>query len=200
LGKVFRTIPRILPGQTVRGQFNGFLKEPGVAADSKAETYAAVRFEIDSWRWSGVPILIRTGKCLPVTATEVVVRLRESPLWRVPFGANWVRFRLDPGFGVTIGIRVKHPGADLMPESTELTVVKLDVEGEISPYERLLADAMRGDHMLFVREDSVESAWSAVDDVLDRDLPLFSYQPGTWGPAEAQRLAEDIGGWDDPVA
>ena len=91
--KVFRTIVPLTPANVVRGQFAGYHQEPGVAPDSRAETYAAVRFELDSWRWSGVPFLIRTGKCLPVTATEVVVRLRESPLWRVPFGANYVRFR-----------------------------------------------------------------------------------------------------------
>jgi glucose-6-phosphate 1-dehydrogenase len=196
--KVFRTIVPLTPSVVVRGQFAGYYDEPGVAPDSRAETYAAVRFDLDSWRWSGVPFLIRAGKCLPVTATEVVVRLRESPLWRVPFGANYVRFRLNPDFGVSMGIRVKRPGFDLVPLGTELSIMKIDRDGAVSPYERLLSDAMRGDGMLFVREDAVEAAWSAVDGVTDRSLPLLEYQPGTWGPPEAERLADDIGGWHNP--
>jgi glucose-6-phosphate 1-dehydrogenase len=196
--KVFRTIVPLTPSDVVRGQFAGYLQEPGVAPDSRAETYAAVRLELDSWRWSGVPFVIRTGKCLPVTATEVVVRLRESPLWRVPFGANYVRFQLGPEFSVSMGIRVKRPGFDLVPMASELSVMKLDIDGAVSPYERLLTDAMRGDGMLFIREDAVETAWSAVDGVTDRSLPLQVYQPGTWGPPEAERLAADIGGWHNP--
>jgi len=196
--KVFRTIVPLTPADVVRGQFAGYHQEPGVAPDSRAETYAAVRFELDSWRWSGVPFLIRAGKCLPVTATEVVVRLRESPLWRVPFGANYVRFQLNPEFSVSMGIRVKRPGYDLVPMASELSVMKLDLGGSVSPYERLLADAMRGDGMLFIREDAVETAWSAVDAVTDRSLPLQVYEPGTWGPPEADRLADDIGGWHNP--
>jgi len=196
--KVFRTLLPLTPAAVVRGQFNGYLREPGVAPDSQAETYAAVRFELDSWRWSGVPFLVRAGKCLPVTATEVVVRLRESPLWRVPFGANYVRFRLNPDFGVNMGIRVKRPGYELVPVANELSVMHIDSDGALSPYERLLTEAMRGDGMLFVREDAVEAAWSAVDAVTDRSLPLHEYQPGTWGPPEADRLAEDIGGWHNP--
>jgi glucose-6-phosphate 1-dehydrogenase len=196
--KVFRTLLPLTPAAVVRGQFNGYLREPGVAPDSQAETYAAVRFELDSWRWSGVPFLVRAGKCLPVTATEVVVRLRESPLWRVPFGANYVRFRLNPDFGVNMGIRVKRPGYELVPTANELSVMHIDSDGALSPYERLLTEAMRGDGMLFVREDAVEAAWSAVDAVTDRSLPMHEYQPGTWGPPEADRLAEDIGGWHNP--
>jgi glucose-6-phosphate 1-dehydrogenase len=196
--KVFRTIVPLKPDEVVLGQFAGYRNEPGVAPDSRTETYAAVRFDLDSWRWSGVPFLIRAGKCLPVTATEVVVRLRESPLWRVPFGANYVRFRLNPDFGVSMGIRVKRPGFDLVPMPNELSVMKLANEGAVSPYERLLTDAMRGDGMLFVREDAVEAAWSAVDGVTDRGLPLHEYQPGTWGPPEADHLADDIGGWHNP--
>ena len=196
--KVFRTITPIQKTALVRGQFTGYLQEPGVAADSLAETYAALRFEIDTWRWAGVPFLIRTGKCLPVTATEVFVRLRESPLWRVPFGSNHVRFRLDPNFSVDMGVRVKQPGNDLLPAPAELSVVKIERDGEVSPYERLLTDAMRGDSMLFVREDSVESAWAAVDGVIDRDTVLHPYAQGTWGPPEAAKLAEDIGGWHNP--
>jgi len=196
--KVFRTIVPLTPSAVVRGQFAGYHQEPGVAPDSGAETYAAVRLELDSWRWSGVPFLIRAGKCLPVTATEVVIRLRESPLWRVPFGANYVRFQLNPDFGVSMGIRVKRPGFNLVPMASELAVMKLDIDGAVSPYERLLTDAMRGDGMLFIREDAVETAWSVVDGVTDRNLPLQIYDPGRWGPPEAERLADDIGGWHNP--
>jgi glucose-6-phosphate 1-dehydrogenase len=196
--KVFRTIVPLTPSAVVRGQFAGYHQEPGVAPDSGAETYAAVRLELDSWRWSGVPFLIRAGKCLPVTATEVVIRLRESPLWRVPFGANYVRFQLNPEFSVSMGIRVKRPGFSMVPMASELAVMKLDIDGAVSPYERLLTDAMRGDGMLFIREDAVETAWSVVDGVTDRNLPLQIYEPGTWGPPEAERLADDIGGWQNP--
>jgi len=196
--KVFRTIVPLTPSDVVRGQFVGYHQEPGVAPDSRAETYAAVRLKLDSWRWSGVPFVIRAGKCLPVTATEVVVRLRESPLWRVPFGANYVRFQLGPEFSVSMGIRVKRPGYDLVPMASELSVMKIDVDGAVSPYERLLSDAMRGDGMLFVREDAVETAWSVVDGVTDRSLPLQIYEPATWGPPEAEQLAQDIGGWHNP--
>ncbi len=196
--KVFRTIVPLTPADTVLGQFAGYRNEPGVAPDSRAETYAAVRLKLDCWRWSGVPFLIRAGKCLPVKATEVMVRLRDSPLWREPFGANYVCIRQDPDFHVKMGIRVKRPGFDLQPMPTELSVVKRDLDGVVSPYERLLTDAMRGDAMLFVREDAVEQAWSAVDGVTGRNLPLHAYQPGTWGPPEADAMAADIGGWHNP--
>jgi len=196
--KVFRTIVPLTAETVVLGQFAGYRNEPGVAPASRAETYAAVRLELDSWRWSGVPFLIRAGKCLPLKATEVMVRLRESPLWRVPFGANYVCIRQDPDFHVKMGIRVKRPGFDLEPMPSELSVMKLTIDGAVSPYERLLTDAMRGDGMLFVREDAVETAWSVVDGVTGRNLPLHEYQPGTWGPPEADALAADIGGWHNP--
>ncbi len=196
--KVFRTLSVIPPSAIVRGQSTDYRQVPGVAPDSKAETFAALRLELNSWRWAGVPFLIRTGKSLPCTATEVVVRLRESPLWRMPFGANSVRFRLDPDFSVHMRIRVKHPGPHMTPEPSELAVMEIDRSGGLSPYERLLTDAMKGDAMLFVREDAVESAWAAVDQILDRSLPLHPYEPGTWGPPEADRLAADIGGWHLP--
>jgi glucose-6-phosphate 1-dehydrogenase len=198
VGKLFRSIKPILPSDAVRGQFSGYRDEPGVAVNSQVETYAAVRFEVDSWRWSGVPFLIRTGKCLPVTATEVIVKLKDTPLWSVPFGSNYVRFRLDPDFHVTLGARIKRPGQELAPMPVELSVVKLDGAGGVSPYERLLTDAMRGDGMLFVREDVVESAWKVVQPVLDQSTPLHQYAQGTWGPAEADRLANDVGGWNNP--
>jgi glucose-6-phosphate 1-dehydrogenase len=199
--KIFRSIPPIQPCDVVRGQFAGYRQEPGVAADSKMETFAAIRLEVDSWRWAGVPFLLRAGKCLPVTATEVMVKLKEPPLRRVHDGANYLRFRVGPDLSLSIGARIKKPGAKLESMPTELSAVKMDLKGELDAYERLLTDAMRGDQLLFVRQDAVEAAWAIVDPILGPDAtPLHEYQPGTWGPAEATGMADDIGGWHDPAA
>jgi glucose-6-phosphate 1-dehydrogenase len=196
--KVFQAIPPLDAGSVVRGQFEGYHKEPGVKHGSKTETFAAVRFEVDSWRWSGVPVLIRAGKRLPVTATEVVVKLRKSPLLKLPPGSNCLRFRLDPDVSLSLRAQIKRPGPHMEPAPVDLSAVKLDRSGELKPCERLLTDAMHGDQMLFVREDAVEAAWKLVDPILDADTPVHHYKPGTWGPAQAGRLAEDVGGWDDP--
>jgi glucose-6-phosphate 1-dehydrogenase len=197
--KVFRTIPPIDVANVVRGQFAGYRQEPGVAADSKMETFAALRLEIDTWRWAGVPFLMRAGKCLPVTATEVLVKLKEPPLRRHADVNNYFRFRLGPDLSLSLGARVKKPGPELVSMPAELSAVKLDRANELDAYERLLTDAMRGDQTLFVRQDAVEAAWAIVDPILGEDTtPLTEYQPGTWGPPEAERLAADIGGWHDP--
>jgi glucose-6-phosphate 1-dehydrogenase len=169
-----------------------------VAPDSTVETFAAVRLEIDSWRWAGVPFLIRAGKCLPVTVTEVLVRLRQPPLSKLAPGANYFRFRLGPELSLTLGARVKHPGPLMKGMSTELTAVSRDQSGEMEAYERLLTDAMKGDAMLFVRQDAVEAAWAIVDPVLGDIVPAHPYEKGTWGPDEAVRLSEDVGGWHNP--
>lgn len=199
--KVFRSIPPMKPSDVVRGQFAGYQKEPGVAAGSKVETYAAVRLEVDSWRWAGVPILIRAGKCLPVTATEVMVKLKDPPLRHFKHGANYFRYRVGPDLSLAIGARVKRPGPGLNTQRTELTAVKMDLSGELDAYERLLTDAMHGDQLLFVRQDAVEAAWAIVDGILGPDTtPLYSYAPGTWGPQEAEAMAADIGGWHQPAA
>ncbi len=198
--KVFHTIPPITPQDLVRGQFNGYLKEPGVAANSQMETFAAVRLEVKSWRWAGVPFLIRAGKCLPVTATEVLVKLRQPPLGVLGPGSNYLRFRLGPDLQLSLGAQVKDPGTEFQPAPTELMAVKLPGIDEVAPYERLLTDAMNGDALLFVREDAVEVAWSVIDSVLGNATPIHSYEPGTWGPAEADQLAADIGGWSNPKA
>ncbi len=196
--KIFRMIPPLDPRLVVRGQFDGYKKEPGVAPDSTVETFAAVRLEVDSWRWAGVPFLIRAGKCLPVTATEVLVRLREPPLSKVGPGANYFRFRLGPDLSLSLGARVKMPGPLMKGMPTELAAVTQDQAAEMEPYERLLTDAMRGDALLFVRQDAVEAAWAIVNPVLDDVVPLHSYAPGSWGPGEADRLASDICGWHNP--
>jgi len=197
--KVLRTIPPIDVASIVRGQFVGYRKEPGVAPDSKVETFAALRLDIDTWRWAGVPFLLRAGKCLPVTATEVLVKLKTPPLRRHEHQTNYFRFRLGPELSLSIGARVKKPGPELTSMPVELSAVKLDRANELEAYERLLTDAMRGDQLLFVRQDAVEAAWAIVDPILGPDTtPLHEYQPGTWGPGEAYQIAADCGGWHDP--
>src|SRR5262249_29884639 len=161
--KVFRAIKPLKPDDVVRGQFEGYRKEPGVAADSQRETYAAVRLEVASWRWAGVPFLIRTGKSLPLTATEVLVDLKQPPLSRLsPDESNYFRFRLGPQISLSLGARVKRPGSRFDSMPTELVAVRDAAGDEVDAYERLLTDAMRGDAILFVREDAVEAAWAVV--------------------------------------
>jgi len=198
--KVFRTIPPLDPTHLVRGQFTGYKKEEGVAADSQVETFDAVRLEVQSWRWSGVPFLIRAGKCLPVTTTEVLVKLRKPPLDILgDESSNHFRFRLGPGeISISLSARVKRPGEELVSKPAHLSVVEEPTADEVDAYERLLGDAMRGDGMLFVREDAVEAAWAIVYPILANDTPLHSYEPGSWGPHEAVGLADDVGGWHNP--
>ena len=196
--KVFQMISPIRPSQLVRGQFRGYRDELGVSPDSDVETYAAVRFEVDSWRWAGVPFLMRTGKCLKTTATEVLVKLQRPPLAKQAVENNYFRFRLGPDISLAAGLRVKRPGARLTAMPIELTAVD-HVQGDmVNDYERLLTDAMRGDALLFVREDAVEVSWQIVDGLLGKSTPLYLYERGTWGPPEADRLAADIGGWHNP--
>jgi glucose-6-phosphate 1-dehydrogenase len=199
--KVFRNIPPVKREDLVRGQFLTYRNEPGVAASSRTETFAAIRFEIDSWRWAGVPFLIRAGKCLNATSTEVVVRLKRPPLGRVLAGdQNYFRFTLGPDVSIAAGVRVKSPGKRMSSITTELTAVENIPGDEVEAYERLLTDAMNGDALLFVREDAVEVSWEVVENILDTTLPLYFYEDGSWGPPEADRLAKDIGGWSNPVA
>jgi glucose-6-phosphate 1-dehydrogenase len=197
--KVFRMIRPLRPADLVRGQYRGYRQEHGVAAASTVETYAAVRLEIDSWRWEGVPFFIRAGKRLAATATEVLVTLRRPPLSKLcPDETNYVRFRLSPDVTIAIGARIKRPGEEMDSEPTELRVVQQADGEELDAYERLLGDAMEGDATLFARKDGVEAAWAVVDPILGEVTPLCEYDPGSWGPAEAARLTEDIGGWDSP--
>jgi glucose-6-phosphate 1-dehydrogenase len=197
--KVFRTIRPLDPANLVRGQFRGYRGEPGVAPDSRVETFGAVRLHIDTWRWDGVPFMIRAGKSLPVTTTEVLVTLRRPPLSDIaPGRGNHVRFRLSPEVGIAIGARVRASGGATAAEGVELSAVHHPSGDEMEPYERLLGDAMAGDAMLFAREDAVEAAWQVVQPILGTNTPVLEYEPGTWGPAEATRLVADIGGWHDP--
>jgi len=197
--KVFRTIPPLSPVNIVRGQFRGYREEAGVAPHSDVETFAAVRLEIDSWRWAGVPFLIRAGKRLPVTATEVYVKLRKPPLSKMGGdGRNYFRFRLGPDIELSLGGRVKRPGPLMVPMPVELSAVHYNSSDEMEAYERLLTDAMKGDQELFVRQDAVEAAWAIVEPILGDCCPTEAYEPGTWGPPDARELAADIGGWHDP--
>ena len=200
VGDVFRAIPPLRPEDVVRGQFVGYRQEPGVAPHSQMETFAAVRLQVSSWRWDGVPFLIRSGKCMPVTATEVTVKLRKPPLRKLSRrDANTFRFRLGPDVKLSLSARVKKPGQELVGTTVELAAVKQPNADEADAYERLLTDAMDGDATLFVRQDSVEAAWSVVAPILDDVTPLQFYEEGSWGPREAVQLAADIGGWDDPM-
>ena len=198
--KVFRSIRPLSADDLVRGQFQGYRTESGVAPTSTVETFAAVRLHIDSWRWDGVPFLIRAGKCLPLTTTEVRVTLKRPPLYKIgPEGRNYVRFRLSPDVTIAIGARVKQPGELMVSEPTELRVVHQPDGDEMDPYERLLGDVMAGDGTLFAREDEVEAAWAVVEPILGDSTPVRLYQPGTWGPPQAAQLAADVGGWHDPA-
>lgn len=199
--KVFRSIRPLDPANLVRGQFAGYRKEHGVKPDSTVETFAAVRLHIDSWRWEDVPFVIRTGKCLPLTATEVLATFKRPPLRK--FGShdtNYYRFRLGPDVIIAVGAQVKRPGEGMESEPTELKLMHWPPGEQMYPYEHLLGEAMAGDHMLFTREDAVEAQWAIVQPILGSVTAVHEYQPGTWGPAEAARLTSDIGGWHAPPA
>jgi glucose-6-phosphate 1-dehydrogenase len=199
--KVLKEIPTIRADQVVRGQFAGYRKEPGVAPGSKVETFAALRLEINSWRWQGVPIYIRAGKQLPVTCTEVLVQFRRPPAVysQTPQPANYLRFRISPEVSIALGVMVKEPGEELMGKEVELLALYRPGKDEMDAYERLLGDALKGDATLFAREDYVEEAWRIVDPVLAAGTPVHDYEPNSWGPSEMNRMVSPPGGWHNPV-
>jgi glucose-6-phosphate 1-dehydrogenase len=201
--KIFRALRPLQAQDLVRGQFRGYRDEPGVAADSKVETFAALRLSIDSWRWSGVPFYLRAGKCLPVTATEVVVELRPPPAQvfgdAKPCQPNYVRFRVGPDVAIAWGAHAKQSGERMIGREVELFVDQKGAD-EMEPYERLIGDALSGDATLFAREDEVEAAWAAVDPVLNEVTPVYQYEPGSWGPPEAFKIIDGDCGWHDPGA
>jgi glucose-6-phosphate 1-dehydrogenase len=163
------------------------------------ETYAALRLQVESWRWAGVPFIIRAGKTLPVTATEVFVKLRKPPLGNLSEGnTNFFRFRLGPEVSLGLNVSIKRPGESLSSEPAEMSAVENVQAEEVGAYERLLSDVMRGDPMLFVREDAVEAQWAIVEPILDEATEPHLYKPKTWGPRQADRLVDDIGGWYNP--
>jgi glucose-6-phosphate 1-dehydrogenase len=198
--KVLKSIPPIEAKHLVRGQFAGYRKEPGVAAGSQTETFAALQLEIDSWRWQGVPFYIRAGKSLPVTCTEVLVRLRRAPKMfpNNPGIPNHFRFRISPDVELAAGVTVMDEEDREIGQPTELLMSRRPGAEEMDAYERVLGDAMAGDATLFAREDYVEEAWRIVDPVLALGTPVFEYQPGTWGPREAERISPP-GGWLNPA-
>jgi len=197
--KVFRSMAPLDAKHLVRGQFRGYRDEAGVDRQPDVETFAAVRLQVESWRWEGVPFFVRAGKKLPVTTTEVMVELKRPPLAHLGTeGHNYIRFRLGPDVTIAVGARVKKPGEAMESELTELSFVHHETGDEIDAYERLLGDAMKGDATLFARQDAVEAAWAVVEPILERGTPALEYEPGTWGPAAADELAADIGGWDAP--
>jgi len=177
--RAFQAMEPLTPDNVIRGQFTGYRSEDGVAKDSTVETFAAIRLCIDSQRWVGVPFYIRAGKKLPVSATEIRVEL-DRP-------GNYVRFRLSPEVIISIGARAKAPGEAMVGEDVELRVRHVEA-GEMSPYERLIGEALQGDPMLFVREDEVETAWKIVEPVLGNATPVHEYAPGTWGPRDAESI------------
>ena len=204
--KVLRTVRPLRPEDTVLGQFRGYRDEPGVARDSKLGTYAAVRLHVDSWRWQGVPFVVRAGKSLAQTATEVFVEFRGAPPVVFPEPpppmGNYIRFRLSPHVAIALGARAKRPGEGMIGQPVELIVTDQAAQGSddrMDAYERLLGDAMQGDATLFARQDVVEAAWAIVQPVLDAPVQPLEYAPGTWGPAEADRLVRDVGGWNTPA-
>ena len=202
-GQAFKALRPLDPAEVVRGQFAGYRSEPGVDPKSDVETFVGVRLHVDSWRWADVPFYIRAGKCLPVTATEVFVELKRPPhsLFddQSPAPPNHFRFLLNPHVVLELGARAKQPGEAMIGENVLLTACH-ESPNELPPYARLLGDAMRGDQMLFAREDTVEAAWQIVDPVISDPAartPLHPYECGTWGPAEAGRLIGDA--WHDPT-
>jgi glucose-6-phosphate 1-dehydrogenase len=196
--RFMRSLRPLKPADVVRGQFVGYRDEQGVAEHSSVETFAAVRLHVDSWRWAGVTFLIRAGKEMPVTATEVTIQLSEPPQRVFDRGTpNRLRFQISPDLVISMDVRAKKPGEKMVG-----TDVSLDVDerphDEMEPYERLLGDAIKGDQALFAREDTVEAAWRVVDGILDNATPIHFYEPGTWGPSEADHLMPSGRSWLPP--
>jgi glucose-6-phosphate 1-dehydrogenase len=201
--KVFEAMRPLRSSDVVRGQYAGYRQEPDVAKNSDVETFCALQLFIDSWRWDGVPWFLRSGKYLPVTATEVLVELKPAPQRLFADSApltgraNYVRFRVSPNSAVALAARVKRPGQDFIGEQRELFLSE-EQAGAETPYERLLSDAMRGDGALFTREDAVEAAWAVVNPILKHHSRAIRYERGTWGPKKADALAACCGGWHNP--
>jgi glucose-6-phosphate 1-dehydrogenase len=199
--KVLKSIQTLDQQNVVLGQFKGYLDEPGVKPGSTVETYAALKLHINSWRWRDVPFFIRTGKSLPVTATEVIAKLRQTPpvFSEELLPQNYVRFRLSPTPVIAIGGSVKEAGDRLRGCMTELEAEQQCGTDEVLPYEELLEDAMRGRQTWFARKDYVEAAWRILDPLLANKPPVHTYEPGSWGPPEADELVKDFGGWSNPA-
>jgi glucose-6-phosphate 1-dehydrogenase len=199
--KVLKAIPPLEAMNLVRGQFRGYRKEPGVASNSQVETFAALRLDVNSWRWQGVPFFIRAGKSLPVTCTEIAVRMRQPPTIFPTCcpKPNHFRFRISPEVTAAFGITTMDPDEKMIGQSVELVSSHHPSAEEMDAYERVLGDALAGDATLFAREDYVEEAWRIVDPVLKAGTPIHEYEPNTWGPSEVNKLVSPPGGWTNPV-
>jgi glucose-6-phosphate 1-dehydrogenase len=199
---LLKAVRPLTPSDVVRGQYAGYHDVPGVRPGSPVETYVAVQLEIENWRWAGVPIFIRAGKALPVTAAEVMVEFKRPPRETfaeiVPISSAHLRFRLSPDIAIGVGARVKTPGEDMIGQDVELLLTR-QAGADRPPYQRLLGDAINGIEELFTRQDLIDAQWRIVDKVLDDVASPYAYPQGAWGPEEAQRLTAEAGGWRDPV-
>jgi glucose-6-phosphate 1-dehydrogenase len=200
--ELLRAVKPLTMESIVRGQYSGYRSVPGVAPSSQVETFVAIKLEIDSWRWAGVPIYIRAGKMLPVTCTQALVEFKRPPKETfgeiVPSTSAHMRIRVSPDLTIGLGIRVKIPGERMVGQDVELELHN-EAASDIPPYERLLGEASRGNSELFSRQDLVEAQWRIVEPVLGYTTPLYSYEPGTWGPEEARQLIGNDGPWIDPT-
>jgi glucose-6-phosphate 1-dehydrogenase len=200
--KVLKAIPPIEPNEVARGQFKGYRTERGVAPNSTVETFAALELQIDSWRWQRVPIYIRTGKRLPVTCTEVVIRLRKPPTMYTesPLIGNHLRFRVSPDVSLGLGLMVMAPGEGMVGQAAEMIGIRQPRADEADAYERVISDAIVGDTTLFARADYVDEAWRIVEPILEATSPIYEYESRTWGPREVDSIVSPPGGWHNPLA
>ena len=202
--KVFQAMRALDPSDVVRGQYLGYRDEPGVAQNSDVETFCALRLYIDSWRWQGVPWYLRSGKCLATSAAEILIEFKPPPQRLfddsapVAGRANYLRFQLSPKSELALAARVKRVGKEFVGDQRELYLLDEHV-GEQMPYTRLLSDALIGSGALFTRQDAVEAAWTVVDPVLNHFNHTHLYEPGSWGPAQADELIANHGGWHNPM-
>jgi glucose-6-phosphate 1-dehydrogenase len=198
---LLKAVAPLDPSHVVRGQYAGYQAVPGVRGGSTVETFVAVKLFIETWRWAGVPIYIRAGKHLPVTATEVVVHFKRPPRETfdelVPLSSGHVRMRISPDVSIAMGVRVKLPGERMIGEDVEMILTE-QAPNLLPPYQRLLGDAVHGLGELFGRDDIVDAQWRIVEPILDDATPVYPYEPGSWGPAEAEALIGADGPWRDP--
>ena len=200
--KVLKAIRPLEVRNVVRGQFRGYRQEKGVAPDSKVETFAALRLEVDSWRWKEVPFYLRAGKNLPVTCTEVLARFKKPPtvINENALSRNHLRFRISPEMTIAVGATVMAPGEVMKGQNVEMVASRHPCPGEMEAYERVLGDAMAGDATHFARQDYVEEAWRIVDPVLKVGTPIYDYEKSSWGPGEGDQRVSPAGGWHNPTA
>jgi glucose-6-phosphate 1-dehydrogenase len=199
--KVLKAMLPLTENNVVRGQFRGYKAENGVSPESRTETFVALKLEVDSWRWQGVPFFIRAGKCLPSTTTEVLIRLRRPPLIypAQSLTENHIRMRISPEVTIAMGMMVMAAADESGIDAVEMVASRQPQPEEMDAYEKVLGDAMAGDATLFARQDYVEEAWRIVDPVLKSNSPVFEYDPGSWGPIDAAEKIAPPGGWHDPA-